>query len=74
MSKEHNNLRASRVSAKSSLPVDASYELMNELRNNLFLNMYTNDSFGQGRTLSVVLSYRTSDGKLHQLTNGVVNL
>lgn len=43
---------------------DDSYKMMNAMRKHLGVNVYETD-----KTLEIVLTFRTNDGKVHQLCN-----
>jgi hypothetical protein len=43
---------------------DDSYKMMNAMRRHMGLNVYETD-----KTLEIVLTFKTTDGKVHQICN-----
>jgi hypothetical protein len=56
------------------LPVNVSYDLLNYMRGNMVLNSYTVKSATGEKKAILTLTYRTTDGKLHQVFNTEVTL
>lgn len=49
---------------RNTMTTDDSYKMLEALRKHLGINVYTTD-----KTLEIVLTFKTGDGKVHQLCN-----
>lgn len=58
----------------SDTEIKLSYDVMNALRDSIFLSSYVSNEYGLGNRLVIRLMFTTKDGKIHQIANTDVAL